>query len=319
MTTLTGIDVSRHQGVIDWPAVRRAGHAFAILKATDSTSYQYIGWFRENFPRARAAGLVPGAYHFLTRADGAAQARYYVAEVQRAGGFDGTLAVVDVETNVDRSHPSIDTARAFAAEFRRLVPGHPLVVYTGRWFWDGILRNPHGADLGPLWHSAYGAQPGALYGGWDRFTIWQHTSSGACPGVAGRVDLNRFYGDHTDLAALTRQPPQEDPDMPDVRLLDCAGRPALLFGAGAPQRLNTTQRSALRALDIEPETISTTTHDALVSLIPPPPVTTVEVDVDEEAIAAAVATALGDRADDVTVANIVAGVRGVFADAGAPG
>jgi lysozyme len=217
---LTGPDCSRHQGTINWSAVKAAGHDFAIIKATDGTSYRYIDWFRTNFLKVRAAGLVPGAYHFLNRADGTAQARYYVGEVNRAGGFQGVLAVVDVEKNADGTYPGISTVRAFVTEFRRLVPGHPLIVYTGRWFWVGYINNPYGADLGVLWHSEYESTQAEVddgpesdnYGGWPRATFWQWTSSGRCPGVSGNCDLNIFYGDRAALAVLAGS----TPDLEDI-------------------------------------------------------------------------------------------------------
>lgn len=204
---LTGPDCSRHQGAVDWAAVARAGHTFAIIKATEGTSYSRVDWFQANAPKVRAAGLVLGAYHFLRRGSAAGQARYFVDIV---GDFDGVLAVLDVETAADGSKPGLAEVEAFAAEFRRLVPGHPLVVYTGRWYWHGVLGNPHGAHVGPLWHSEYDTGSEVAdgpeldnYGGWGSCTIWQYTSTGRCPGVAGDCDLNQFFGDRAQLAALT--------------------------------------------------------------------------------------------------------------------
>lgn len=325
---LTGPDVSRHQGTVDFEAVRRAGHAFAIIKGTDGTRYSYIGWFHANFPKVRAAGLVPGVYHFLRSGDGAAQARYFVAEVNRVGGFAGALAVVDVESNVDGTEPTINTVRGFATEFRRLTGGHPLIVYTGRWFWVGHMHDPHGADLGVLWHSEYETSQAEVndgpesdrYGGWSGATFWQWTSSGSCPGVSGRVDLNLFYGSHQALAALagstTAPPPQED-DMPDIKIYDCTTRPALLFGAGPVRRLGKTQRDALRSRGIDAEVVDAATSDAIWSLAETAPV----VDVNEAAIAAAVAGQVTpaliaalppELTDHLTVDDVEATLRAVL-------
>jgi len=233
---ITGIDVSRHQGAVDFAAVRRAGHTFAVLKCTDDTSYAHIDWFHREFPKARASGLIPGAYHFLSNDhDGAAQARYYVAEVAKQGGFAGVLAALDVEVDFDKSWPSITQVRQFVAEFRRLVPGHPIFIYTGNWFWKAsvYLNNPHGADLGPLWHSEYEVTQAEVadgpeqwhYGGWPIWTMWQWTSSGSCPGVAGNCDLNIFNGDLGQLRANAGFPapvppgPVPQPDPTEVEML----------------------------------------------------------------------------------------------------
>lgn len=219
---LTGIDVSRHQGTVDWAKVAQAGHDFAILKATDGVRYAHVDWFERNFPRAKAAGLVPGAYHFLLdHHSGRDQARFYV---QTVGNFDGVLAVVDVEKEIDGTGPRIGHVRDFAAEFRRLVPGHPLIIYTGKWYWHGVIGNPHGADIGPLWHSEYDTGSEVAdgpeldnYGGWAKATIWQWTSTGSCPGVAGHCDLNIYYGTASQLSALAAGGEEDDVTPAEVR------------------------------------------------------------------------------------------------------
>jgi GH25 family lysozyme M1 (1,4-beta-N-acetylmuramidase) len=196
---LSGPDVSHHQGAINWAQVRAAGHTFAFAKATEGLSL-VDSRFDANFKAMKGAGLVPGAYHFLSpTTDPAAQARKFVSVV---GDVTGVLCALDVETTASGGHPSSAMAHAFAAEFARVTGGHPLIVYTGRWYWVGVLNNPHGADIGPLWHSAYTTGPGSLYGGWSTFTFWQYTSGGVCPGVSGRCDLNTFYGDKGALLAL---------------------------------------------------------------------------------------------------------------------
>lgn len=222
----TGPDLSHYQGNGDFRAVRAAGHDFVILKATEDTSYGYASWFKENAPRVKSAGLVLGAYHFLRTGDGAAEARYFVSTVDAVDGFGGVIAVLDVETAADGSQPMIQHVQAFANEFGRLVPGHPLVIYTGRWYWVGHMGNPHGSYLGPLWHSEYVTTQAGLadgpegdrYGGWDGCTLWQWTSSGSCPGISGHCDLNILRKE--PLAALTGDaaptPPtqvQEEDDM----------------------------------------------------------------------------------------------------------
>lgn len=256
---ITGIDASRHQGTVDWPQVAAAGHTFAIIKATEGTSYAHTSWYQNNAPRVRAAGLTLGAYHFLRTSDPAAQARYFAATV---GSFDGVLAVVDVETAANDTKPQIEHVRGFAAEFRRLVPGRPLIVYTGKWYWVGHMGGPGGADIGPLWHSEYETSQaevddgpeGLPYGGWDRATIWQWTSSGACPGVAGRCDLNMFNGTASELAALaggtttdgTVPTPRKDFDMFIVRRTTQDGAIAL-GGPGYWRHVGPSEWAAMQA------------------------------------------------------------------------
>ena len=212
---ITGPDCSHHQGTVDWAQVKVAGHAFGICKLTDNLAYRFVAWGRANVPLVRAAGLIPGAYHWLHTGDGAAQARVYVAEVNRLGGFTPMLPVVDVEVDEDGTHPSYPTVLAYCAEHHRLVPGRTLIVYTGRWFWVDILGNPPAPPGTVLWHSEYEPSLAEVadgpeldgYGGWGDATLWQFTSNDQglgmdVPGVSGSCDLNRFFGTTDDLLAL---------------------------------------------------------------------------------------------------------------------
>ena len=313
--------------MIDWPAVAKAGHSFAFLKATDGVAYRWVDWFHSNLPKVRAAGLVPGAYHFLLdHHPGAAQARYYVAEVNKAGGFAGVVPVVDIEREADGTTPRESHLRDFVAEFRRLIPGRPILIYTGRWYWVGVLGNPPGSDLGPLWHSEYdGLTPIDFdvangpelerYGGWTDATVWQHTSSGTCPGVSGVCDLNLFYGDRAALLALAgagTQPAPPDPKEPDMFMVQSndSGAVLLVTGGASVLIVNDTERKAHEAIGIKRLGVSGRQFAEYEKLRDP---------VDEAAIGAAVGAAVAAAlanlpAGTVDVAAVVAGVRGALAE-----
>src|SRR4051794_25361600 len=75
---LEGIDVSNHNGVIDWQAVKDAGISFAFIKATEGDAF-VDRYFATNMARCRAAGVIPGAYHFYHHdIDPAEQADHFV-------------------------------------------------------------------------------------------------------------------------------------------------------------------------------------------------------------------------------------------------
>ena len=58
-----GLDVSRHQGTINWPAVRDAGIKFVFAKATEGVDFVDVN-FHQNMAGAIAAGVPIGPYHF---------------------------------------------------------------------------------------------------------------------------------------------------------------------------------------------------------------------------------------------------------------
>ena len=76
-----GVDVSHHQGPIDWRAVAGDGVAFAYVKASQGSRNQ-DPLFAANWQGARAAGLAVGAYHYFTFCrSGSAQAANFLAAV----------------------------------------------------------------------------------------------------------------------------------------------------------------------------------------------------------------------------------------------
>src|SRR3954453_12196349 len=60
-----GVDVSNHQGEIDWRPVAADDMSFAYIKATEGGDF-IDDRFRPNWDGAAAAGLDRGAYHFFT-------------------------------------------------------------------------------------------------------------------------------------------------------------------------------------------------------------------------------------------------------------
>merc|ERR1719216_123105 len=59
-----GIDVSHHNGVVNWEDVNRAGKTFSIAKATEGKTFQ-DSRFLENWKGMDDVGMQRGAYHFL--------------------------------------------------------------------------------------------------------------------------------------------------------------------------------------------------------------------------------------------------------------
>ncbi len=60
-----GIDVSGHQGLIDWRAVAADDIDFAYIKASEGGDF-VDDMFARNWREAAAAGVDRGAYHFFT-------------------------------------------------------------------------------------------------------------------------------------------------------------------------------------------------------------------------------------------------------------
>lgn len=207
--TIFGVDVSNHNGDVDWPRVAREGFQFMFAKATEGTGFR-DATFESNVARARTVGLLPGAYHFLRDSGGADQARWFHTRVRAVGGPDGMLCACDNESDATWA-----VTRDFYATWNQLTGGHPLIMYSGRWWWEP--RGWNGASLTPhLWHShyvsgsskvastLYGWVPDGWwapgYGGWARATLLQFTSSATVAGET--MDANAYRGTIDELRLL---------------------------------------------------------------------------------------------------------------------
>ncbi|WP_051099241.1 lysozyme [Actinopolyspora mortivallis] len=201
-----GMDVSGHQGRVDWRAAWRSGARFAYVKATEGTGFR-SSTHRAQYRGARAVGMLRGSYHFA-RPDlspAAPQARFFVAN----GGDwkpDGhTLpGVVDIEYNPYGPDDCYGLGPAemsqWIAEFSdtyRALTGRFPMIYTTRHWWNTCTGGNTGfAGNNPLWVARYGPRVGELPAGWASHTMWQYDNEGVLPG-----DQNLFRG---DAAALRR-------------------------------------------------------------------------------------------------------------------
>lgn len=186
----SGIDVSMHQRVIDWPRVKRAGYSFAYIKATEGEAY-VDPYYTRNVADATKAGVKVGAYHFLRPKPGrkgSAEADDFCRALKAAKLGPGDLIpVCDIETTA----LSATATEAYVEEFLNAVQatvGVRPLIYTYPSFLNGRWRSSHRAKL---WIAHYGVSKPRLPAPWKSYVAWQYTSSGSVPGVSGNCDMNR--------------------------------------------------------------------------------------------------------------------------------
>jgi lysozyme len=196
-----GIDISHHQSVIDWKGVKemkvnniRLG--FAFMKATQGTNYK-DNLFERNWEKAKAAGMVRGAYHFfMPNRSGREQALYFIKNVQLEKG--DLPPVLDVEETYNVSNAVLCKE---ALDWLRIVEQHygvKPILYTYVNFYEQHLDKRFASY--PLWVAHYleKRQP-RISRDW---IIWQHSETGRVNGITERVDFNAFKGDSTDFERL---------------------------------------------------------------------------------------------------------------------
>jgi len=197
-----GLDVSHHQGKINWKELSRndiAGEpiTFVFIKATEGTTLLDEN-FNDNFYKARESGFIRGAYHYLsTTSPAAAQAEYFLKQVHLE---DGDLPpVLDVE-EIGELTPS-ELRKATLTWLRRVEQEYGVkpILYTSHKFKLDYLNTPE-FDEYPYWIAHYYIKQLNYKGEWK---FWQHTDRGRLKGINGDVDLNVYNGSQYDMQQLT--------------------------------------------------------------------------------------------------------------------
>lgn len=198
-----GIDISHHQGRIDWDRLQANGMIgkwpvrFVMVKATEGAS-NTDKRFKGNFYNAREHGFVRGAYHFWSvYSTGRAQANYYIKNVILERG--DLPPVLDVEHKA--KDQSVEEFQESVLTWLRLVEKHYKVkpiIYTYYKFKTTYLNDPVFDDY-PYWIAHYYVDKIEYKGKWK---FWQHTDCGRLPGIKGYVDFNVYNGSFYDLKKL---------------------------------------------------------------------------------------------------------------------
>lgn len=176
-----GIDVSNHQGVIDWDAVEGDEISFAYVKATEGRDW-VDKRFAANWAGAGDAGIERGAYHFFSLCtDGAAQAKHFLRVAQPDP--QALAPALDLEELTGDCGPTPAAVAEEVAEFVGLVEDawdREMVLYVLA-DWEDVY--PVQLDR-PRWHRDFVFRPDF---GWH---IWQLHGFADVDGVDTRVDIN---------------------------------------------------------------------------------------------------------------------------------
>ncbi|OWO93021.1 glycosyl hydrolase [Rhizobium esperanzae] len=201
---IQGIDVSHHQGDIDWKTVAAQPNVrFAIVKATEGGDHR-DSKFAENWQRAGDAGLVRGAYHFFTFCrPGRDQAQNVLATVPKT---PGTLPIaVDLEfvgncNKVPTVEEMATEVNAFVTELKGTFPEKPIFYVTQEFFDQYLKGNKARFPEHYLWLRSVFNEP--TQDACSRWSIWQFADNGTMDGIQGAVDLNALCPSETGFTHL---------------------------------------------------------------------------------------------------------------------
>lgn len=202
------IDVSHHNGWIDWPAVAAAGIVTAFLKATQGDGFVDPA-FERNRDGALAAGILVVPYHFIDTADPDDQADNFL---DTAGLAPGQPAMLDWETAA-----SLAAVVALGQAVADATGRDPLMYYgcaqlggphpvLSRWplLLPSYPRGNTPGDYAGLVSRAPRLPPGRTLswdGGGRPYDFHQYTPAGRIAGIATPVDRSIWVGTSAELRA----------------------------------------------------------------------------------------------------------------------
>ncbi|MHB8733937.1 MAG: glycoside hydrolase family 25 protein [Terriglobales bacterium] len=202
---LEGIDVSHHQGRLNWSGV--SGIDFVYMKASEGVRFA-DPCFAANWAGTGGQRLLRGAYHFFRpQQEAEAQAWHFLQVV-------GKLQPGDLPPALDLEPTSL------AGEWVELLPaervarvlqwleavkqgsGRRPLIYVSPAFWRDVLGGSAALSAFPLWIAEYEVMQPRVPPAWPTWTFWQYSQAGRVAGVAANVDRNRFQGTRTELETL---------------------------------------------------------------------------------------------------------------------
>lgn len=214
--SLKGIDVSEHQGIIDWTKVAKAGIDFAIIRAGYGRELgQKDKYFERNYVGAKAAGIKVGAYWYsyansVERGEQEARTCLKVLEGKTFElpiffdqEYEKSILALSNKTRTDIVLKFLETVKG---------AGRKVGLYSSTNFITTKLQ-VNRLTAYPLWLAEYGSK--LHYTG--KVWAWQYTSKGRVAGIKGNVDCNHGYFGQTNTGNtdLLRKGDRGD----DVKLL----------------------------------------------------------------------------------------------------
>ncbi|MGI5895062.1 MAG: glycoside hydrolase family 25 protein [Candidatus Merdivicinus sp.] len=197
---LLGVDVSRHQGEIDWQKVKADGIQFAMLRGVyrgygESGNLLVDEMLEQNLEGALAAGLDVGIYVFsqaVNEQEAIEEAELVLEQIQ---GHEITYPIVfdmeEIAGGVARTssltpEEVTDIAIAFCDTIEE-AGYHPMIYGNLKWLVSNM--QPERLTEYDKWLAQYYRTPAFPY----EFQMWQYTNSGTVDGISGNVDLNLCF------------------------------------------------------------------------------------------------------------------------------
>ncbi len=196
-----GIDVSVHQGTIDWDKVKAAGIEFAMIRAGYGNN-NIDGQFRRNMTECNRLGIPCGVYWFsyaLNADQAAREAQQCLAAIKPYKVEYPVCFDLEYDTVRYAKDNGITIGKALATAFVKAFcaavenAGYYAMNYCNQDYSKNMLDMDAlgGFDL---WYAWYNDSCNRSDAG-----MWQYSSSGKVSGIAGPVDLDYSFKDYAAI------------------------------------------------------------------------------------------------------------------------
>lgn len=178
-----GIDVSNHQGDIDWTLVATDKNIqFVYIKATEGATHRDKR-YKKNIKEAKENGFLVGSYHYLRNTS------YVIDQFNNFMSFvdkniQDLLPMVDIEEKVDK-----DSIKLFCELIKKKYGRLPVIYGTNRSYNSYCAPDFNNYYL---MIGRYGSNHPVVKGK-VHYDIWQYSEKGKVNGISKFVDLNRFH------------------------------------------------------------------------------------------------------------------------------
>ena len=197
-----GIDISHHQGKIDWNKLKSEDITFVFMKATEGGDYKDSA-FSDNWKNSIGAGFTVGAYHYYNLCKpGIEQANNFIQTVPKIP--NALPPVIDLEFGGHcKKGISRDEIISGIFDFLDTVKNYyhkTPIIYTTHEFYNQYLKNDFANCT--IWIRDIFSQP-ELPGN-RHWSFWQFSSMETLNGIDGRVDENVFNGTKVEFEKMLR-------------------------------------------------------------------------------------------------------------------
>lgn len=208
-----GIDVSKYQGKINWTKVAKSKKVkFVYIRATEGASIR-DGYYKTNLAAARKAGLLVGSYHVYSSKTTAYQ-QFANFKSLVAKKKQDLVPVLDIEGH-HSGRLNMKRVDKLLELMEREYGAKPVIYTSEKVYYEHFATKRYAKYH--IFVAKYEGTPEI------RYTLWQYSTSGRVPGIAGDVDLDKFHSKHS-LKDIRMPSPRKSKSTPQTAAAGSGGK-----------------------------------------------------------------------------------------------